>query len=870
MPSRERGTTLPAWWLGGTTAVALATGVAAAWFLMSGRCDTGGVYLLVSVLTLRCPPSIWNDDERVELPRRQLHCALLGVCVLGVFFRTYQIAPPGLWGDEAVNGLRAFDILDGKVHSPFELVEQPLTQFHALCNFPIAAAFWAFGAGPTALRLPGIMAGILEVPLLFGTFSPLFGSATALAATTFFASSPWQISHAKGLTQIEFGRFFLLLAMCLVVRGVAGKRRWLIPLAGVPLAGCLYTYHAAKLAPLVPAIFLLATLRTAPRRRALALWSAALLLVFVCSSIPAVFSYLQHPGALTGRVETVALWRTASRAHSLAPLWDSLWRTLMIFQYQQGPTYHWFGIGTDPALNLILAFLFVHGLVQSLRHCTTPRHGLLLGWFVVGLVPGLLSTGAPRAYRIFLASPPLYVWAALPLARLYHAATRALTPRRWLQGVVMCIVVAVPVVDFNYYFYRLYTNREFRWYQVTRLVDMADTLKALGPGWTGYVIADSFAAGYETLAFLSRAWSLTFQDVRSLADVLPIRDEPDGGVLFIVDRGNEAVSPLVESLYPSVKADVRTDPPVRTWWFDRWVPLAAPEEPARPTVTFLAVPRRTVDSIRGVTVMFLTADGEPVVTRVDPRLQINGVGDLPHGPGTPAQVKWSGALYAPIDGTYQLALQSAAEARVWIDERLVLSQIAHLATVSLAQGLHRIAAEATVTDSPTFHLQWQPPDGAMGEIPASLLFRSGDIHGLLAAYDLGERTLHRIEPYPYYNFFHATFPGPFAGHWRGRLHVPAPGGYQLAVSSNGATSIAIDGQPMPVESTVSAGDHDLAIDITDVRTALRLQVFWQKPAGGRRLIPPSAFTPPFAGFAQESQPSPCPNPSPVSDRSGEQ
>jgi len=811
---------------------------------MSGRFTTGGVWLLVSVLTLRCPPSVWKDDENVELPTRQLRFALLGVCVLGVFFRTYQMTPPGLWGDEAMNGLRALDILDGKVHSPFELVEQPLTQFHALSNFPIAAAFRAFGAGPTSLRLPGILAGILEVPLLFGTFSPLFGSATALVATTFFASSPWQITHAKGLTQIEFGRFFLLLAMCLVVRGVAGKRRWLVPLAGVPLAGCLYTYHAAKLAPLVPAIFLLAALRRGPKRRALALWSAALLLVFVCSSIPAVFSYIRQPYALTGRVETVALWPQLRRAHSLAPLWESIWRTLMIFQYQQGPIYNWFGIGADPALNLILAFLFVHGLVESLRHCTTPRHVLLLGWLVVGLVPGVLSTGAPRAYRIFLASPPLYVWAALPLARLYHAATRGATPRRWLQGAVIGIVLAVPLVDFNYYFYRLYTNRQFRWYQVTRLIDMADTLKALGPGWTGYVIAGSFTAGYETLAFLSRAWGLTFADVRSLADVLPIRDEPQGGVLFIVDGSNAALTALIQSLYPTVEADVRSDPPVRTWWLDRWLPLVAPEEPARPMVTFFAVPRRTADSIRGVTVMFLAADGEPLATRIDPQLRINGVADVPPGPGTPAEVKWSGALYAPSDGTYQFALESGADARVWIDDRLALSQVAHAASVWLAQGLHRITAEATLTAPPTFHLQWQPPDGAMGEIPGALLFRSSDIHGLLATYDLGNRTLRRIEPYPYYGFFNDVFPEPFATQWRGRLHVPAPG-CQLDVSSNGTTSITIDGRHMPAGATLSAGDHDLAIDITDVRGAFRLQVFWQLRTNGRQPVPPSAFTPPF-------------------------
>jgi len=177
----------------------------------------------------------------------------------------------------------------------------------------------------------------------------------------------------------------------------------------------------------------------------------------------------------------------------------------MVFHYQQGPQYHWFGIGSDPALTLVPAFLVIHGMVESLRRWREPRHRLLLGWLVVGLIPGFLSTEVPRVYRVLLASPPLYVWAALPVLRLYECAAHVAPRWRWLRGVAVLIVLSVPLIDFNYYFYRVYTSREFRSFQATRLVEMTRTLKALGTGWTGYVIADSFAAEYETLAFLSRA-----------------------------------------------------------------------------------------------------------------------------------------------------------------------------------------------------------------------------------------------------------------------------------------------------------------------------------------------------------------------------
>jgi len=831
-------------WLAAATLVAVVSGMCGALLVMWGRFGVGAALLLLSVLAFRWPYSIWHVPPGSDRTSRQQRLALAAVCAVAVFFRTYQLEPPGIWGDDAINGLLALDVLDGKITSPFQLVVHALSVFHALTNYAIAGAFWLLGPGPVALRVPGLVAGALAVPLLYGVIAPLFGARVALLAALFFATSPLQLNHDKVLLQAVLGEFFLLLGMCALVQGIAGEQRSLIALSGAPLALCLYTYHAAKIAPLVAVVFLLGTLwKRSARGRTPLVGVAGLCAVFLVCALPAVLGYLHYPGALTSRASSVALWPAIRRTGSLRPLWNAVWRTLMIFHYQQGPKYHWLGIGSDPAFTMVPAFLLVHGAVESVRRWHEPRHLLLLGWLLVGLLPGFLSTEAPRVYRVLLASPPLYVWAALPVVHLYACAARTTPPWRWLRAVAVLVVLCVPLIDFNYYFYRVYTNREFRWFQATRLVEMARTLQALGSGWTGYVMSDSFAAGYETLAFLSRAWGVTFADVRSLAEILPIHDEPRGGVLLIVDRGNPPLTALIRSIYPRVEADVRSDPPIRSWWFDRWLPLVAAEEPGRPTATFFAVPRRTIDSIRGVSVKFLAADGEPVATRIDPQLRINGGADLP-SEITAAEVQWSGALYAPTDGTYQFALESAADARVWIDERLVLSHLAHAATVSLAQGLHRIAAEATLTDTPALRLQWQPPDGAMGEIPAALLFRSSTIHGLLATYAFGDHTVRRIEPYPYYNFFYETFPEPFAAHWCGRLHVPDPGGRQLDVFSNGTTSIMIDGQPMTTGSTLSAGDHDLAIDITDVSGAFRLQIFW-RGTNRRQLVPPTAFTPPF-------------------------
>jgi asparagine N-glycosylation enzyme membrane subunit Stt3 len=87
--------------------------------------------------------------------------------------------------------------------------------------------------------------GTLCVPLLYATMAPLFGSGVALLAAWFYASSPPQLTHAKELVQIITGQFFQLAGMCLLVRGIAGRRTWLVVSAGLPLAACIYTYPGA-------------------------------------------------------------------------------------------------------------------------------------------------------------------------------------------------------------------------------------------------------------------------------------------------------------------------------------------------------------------------------------------------------------------------------------------------------------------------------------------------------------------------------------------------------------------------------------------------------------------------------------------------
>jgi hypothetical protein len=435
------------------------------------------------------------------------------------------------------------------------------------------------------------------------------------------------------------------------------------------------------------------------------------LIVFALALSPAIAGYVRDPSALFGRVEATSLWPVIRERGSLAPLWDAVWRTLLMFHYQQGPEYHWFGLGFDPAFNALVGFLLVHGLVQSLRRWREPRHLLLLAWVAIGLLPGLLSAGAPRLYRALLATPPLYVWAALPLGQLW-SASGAVAAYRLRRGLTVALVAAVVLIDFNYYFYRLYTHPVFHWFQGARLVEMARTLHSYGPGWTGYLMADTYSAHHETFTFLSRCWGLDLRDVASLTEVLPLGGLPERGALFIMSEVNLAAAPAIADRYPGGTLSRRSEPVLRSWWLHDRLPLAPWTEPPRVTAGFYPVPRATAerptDQPRG-----LLADYQGAVTvqRAEPYPFYYF---FPPTFAQPFTVRWSGRLTVPDPGGYALSVEANGNWSLSIDRRSLRRG------VKVGAGTHTV--ELTIRKVPArarLQIYWEGPNGSRELVPPS-------------------------------------------------------------------------------------------------------------------------------------------------------
>ena len=84
---------------------------------------------------------------------------MLLILIVATGFRVWHIdqTPPGLFGDEAVNGLDALDVLagNGQVFFPANYGREGLHMYL------IAGMFRLIGVSPLAVRIPSVIAGIL-------------------------------------------------------------------------------------------------------------------------------------------------------------------------------------------------------------------------------------------------------------------------------------------------------------------------------------------------------------------------------------------------------------------------------------------------------------------------------------------------------------------------------------------------------------------------------------------------------------------------------------------------------------------------------------------------------------------------------------
>ena len=398
---------------------------------------------------------------------------LILILSVAIFLRVYNLnqAPPGVWYDEAYNGLdaiKAMETGDYKIFYPENYGREGL-----YINI-LAISFKIFGVNNFALRFPSAFFGILTIVGFYFLLKNLkLNKTTILLGIFTLTTSFYHLNFSRIAFRAIMVPFLLTWSFYFFSKGfyivkdkTLGKTKSMKrndnealkssfvkqifktlnnPLFNFFMSGLLtglglHTYIAYRVVPLIFVIILFVSLiiykRFLPNY-----WKA--ILIFLVGAIitagPILFYFQQNPSTFTGRTDAVSIFNSPEMTTTEAFIKSFSYHLQSFFFVGDGNQRHnynslpllpavwalFFAIGFFISLKEILSNLFKRIFIKTKFKPTKLFFPSLIGQaiFWTMLTPGVLSLeGIPHALRIIGTIPAVFLLTVLPfeyLSRLY-------------------------------------------------------------------------------------------------------------------------------------------------------------------------------------------------------------------------------------------------------------------------------------------------------------------------------------------------------------------------------------------------------------------------------------------------------------------
>ncbi len=515
----------------------------------------------------------WRNRLRLRLPRPNRSqliemAVVLSILVLAVALRLPELAqiPPEVHGDEAECGLEARRVLHGQVPSIFNFGWYGVPYM----SFGISAAFMRlFGDDLYGLRTASVFQGTLSVLLAYLVVKRLFTVRVAALAAFLLAVSPWHIHFSRSGINYMQALVATVLFFLFLLRGIDTQRGVDFLLAGFAAGLCFEVYFAARLAPVLGAIYLLyrtVSERGFLRRR----WTGlvALGLGAVLFLAPMTVAYARTPRMFLFRMHGVFLSSPENQRHELdayrvSSMKDVLriqaFNSLIAFNFR-GETSGQYCHGA-PLIDFWTSALFVLGGVVSTLRAYRARYFFLAIWFWLTLFFGsVLTVDALFSPRVIAIIPVLFIFSALTVDAGWRAAGV-------LPGRLGTYAFAVPVAAFLLLAAR--TNyRDYFDVHIQRLqpagfnTTLVNVVESINDRYRVYLLGgneNSFQYGTERFLIPDvDAVNVANQPLQLPLDRVPA----EKGVVFLVISGFPDSTRRLEKVkeaYPGGREDLRTD-----------------------------------------------------------------------------------------------------------------------------------------------------------------------------------------------------------------------------------------------------------------------------------------------------------------------
>lgn len=518
-----------------------------------------------------------REDRARKLQITRLDMALMGLATLvAAFFRFYQLdaIPPGLHYDEAFEGLVARELLEtGRLKIFFEgnFGLEPLSVYL------LAGLYLVFGVSATTVRLMPAIAGVLTVPALYLLARELFpqgvlsrlqdrcglspqnlSRTSAFLAAIALAVMFWHVTFSRYGVETNLVPLFEVLAFYFLWRGFRTHGLLSFIASGVCFGLSLYTYQSARLLPFLVAVFLAYRLLSERRRFIVPYWKGALVLAVAASITfaPLGYYFYRHPEWFTLRAGQVQTVNRGQSAENMLALNARKTLTMFLSRGDEDPRSN---IPGRPVLDPFLALPFLLGAAITVMRLGRPQYGFLAIWFVVMLIPTVLSEHAPHFRRALGAAPAVAILIALGLTAMLTAGLRVTGSigsalRRPLRAMATLALVGLVAISafITYRDYFLVWGRSDDLFSafdvgVMDVVRFANELPA-----DTQVFLSPIPRAHPTIEFaIGRGRRLKSFDGRR-GFVFPARADVDAAYIVFTEEDNRSVT-LLQKYFPGVK-----------------------------------------------------------------------------------------------------------------------------------------------------------------------------------------------------------------------------------------------------------------------------------------------------------------------------
>ena len=211
--------------------------------------------------------------------------------------------------------------------------------------------------------------------------------------------------------------FFELLSIGLLLRAIRTRKLYLYAFTGLSLGLGFLFYFPLRFFPIVIAFFFI-FLYINKREFLKSIWPGLVLLVVsaILIALPLIQFTMFHPEEFFSRIQNTSIFsdKTIEQAwHSIA---ETTREHLLMFNFH-GDNNGRHNLSGRPMLDSISGALFILGFALSIRYIFKPKYFLILCWFLLMLLPGILSLDfeLPQSYRAIGSMPAAYLFVILPI-----------------------------------------------------------------------------------------------------------------------------------------------------------------------------------------------------------------------------------------------------------------------------------------------------------------------------------------------------------------------------------------------------------------------------------------------------------------------